>query len=128
MPQWRSSIRALLTAAVRRAGSAVNRVVAPRPPAKNQVVLLSASRRLTRSSIMGMEMSSAIGDGVVHSYMPFKPLMQISGLRDVDRTPTPILILPGIDVKAGQRSEGSVERIHLVLILLPRLARPVDER
>ena len=91
-------------------------------------MLLTAARGLTRGAIMGMEMTGAVGNRVVHSHMPFEPLVQITRLRNVDRTPTPILSLLGIDVKARQWSEGSVQRIHLVLILLPGLAGPVDER
>ena len=91
-------------------------------------MLLSASRRLPDAAIVGMEMSGAVGDGVFHSHVPLESLMQIARLRDVDRTPTPILSLPSIDVETGQWPEGSIQRIHLVLILLSGLTGPLDER
>ena len=75
---------------------------------------------------MGMEISGAVGDGVVHSHVPLKPLVQVAGLRDIDRNPTPILGLSGIDINTGQCLECSVQRINLELILLPGLPRPVD--
>lgn len=91
-------------------------------------MLLGASRRLPGGGIMGMEMGGAVSDGVFHSHVPLEPLMQIARLRDVDRTPAPILILPSIDIKAGQWPESCIQRIHLVLILLAGLAGPLDER
>ena len=75
---------------------------------------------------MGMEMSCAMGNGVVHSHVPLKPLVQIASLSNVDRTPTAILSLSGIDVQAGQRLESSVQGIDHVLITLPGLPGPVD--
>ena len=89
-------------------------------------MFLSASRRLTRRGIMGMEMSRAIGDGVVHSHVPLEPLVQIAGLRDIDRNATAILGLPGINVHAGQRLERSVQGMDLELILLSGLPGPVN--
>ena len=91
-------------------------------------MLLGASRRLPDAAIVGMEMRGAVGDGVLHSHVPLQPLMQIARLRDVDRTPAPILSLPSIDVKAGQWPESRIQRIHLVLILLAGLTGPLDER
>ena len=88
-------------------------------------MFLSASRRLTRRGIMGMEMSRAIGDGVVHSHVPLEPLVQIARLSNIHRNPTPILRLAGIDVIARQRPERSLQGINLVGILLAGLAGPV---
>ena len=68
---------------------------------------------------MGVEMGCAIGNGVVHSHVPLKPLVQVARLRNVDRNPTPIFVLFGIDVITGQRLERSIQGMSLVLILLP---------
>ncbi len=64
-------------------------------------MFLSASRCLTRGAVMSMEMSRAISDGVVHSHVSLQPLVQIASLSNVDRNPTPILSLSGVQVKAG---------------------------
>ena len=90
-------------------GSAFELVVAHRLPEQNQVVFLGASRRLASGTIMGMEMSCAMGHGVLHSHVPLEPLVQIAGLRDVDRNPPAVLVLSGIYVIARQRLEGSVQ-------------------
>jgi hypothetical protein len=75
---------------------------------------------------MGMEMSCAMGNGVVHPHVPLKPLVQIASLSNVDRNPIAILSLSGIDVQAGQWLESSVQGIDRVLITLPGLPGPVD--
>ena len=91
-------------------------------------MFLRASRGLACGAIMGMEKSGAVGDGVVHSHVPLKPLVQVAGLRDIDRYPTTILGLPGIDIHAGQRLERSIKGEDLELILLSGLPGPVDVR
>ena len=68
---------------------------------------------------MGVEMSCAIGNGVVHSHVPLEPLVQVASLRNVDRNPTSILGLLGIDVISGQGLECSVQGVNLVWILFP---------
>ena len=50
--------------------------------AKNQVMFLRAARRLTRGTIMGMDISGAVGDGVFHLHVPLKSLVQITDLRN----------------------------------------------
>ena len=75
---------------------------------------------------MGMEKGSAIGNGVVHPHVPLKPLVQIASLSNIDRNPTAILSLSGIDVHARQCLESSVQWINRVRILLARLPGPVD--
>lgn len=75
---------------------------------------------------MGMEMSRAIRNGVVHPHVPLKPLVQIASLSNIDRNPTAILRLSGIDVQAGQWLESSVQAVDRVLITLAGLPRPVD--
>ena len=75
---------------------------------------------------MGMEMSGAVGDGFVHSHVSLKPLVQIAGLRNIDRNPTAIFGSSGIDINAGQRPERSVQGINRELIPLPGLPGPVD--
>ena len=64
-------------------------------------MFLTAARGLTRGAVMGMEMTGAIGNGVLDSHVPLQPLVQIASLSDIHRNPTAILSLPGIDVEAG---------------------------
>jgi hypothetical protein len=75
---------------------------------------------------MGVEMSCAFANGVLHPHVALKALVQIARLSNVDRNPTPILGLSGVDVIAGQRLKRRVQGINLVLVLLPGLARPID--
>ena len=75
---------------------------------------------------MGMEVGCAMGNGVVHPHVSLKSLVQVASLSDVDRNPSAILSLPGIDIQAGQWLEGSVQGIDRVLITLPGLPRPSD--
>jgi hypothetical protein len=89
-------------------------------------MFLSASRSLTHGTIMSMEMSRAMSNRVTHPHMPLQPLMQVTSLRNVNRNPLTVLGLFGVDVIPGQRPEGSVQRVNLVGIFLPRFARPVD--
>ena len=89
-------------------------------------MFLTAARGLARGAIVSMELSGAVGDGVVHSHVPLEPLVQIAGLRDIDRNATAILGLPGINVHAGQRLERSVQGMDLKLIQLSGLPGPVD--
>ena len=89
-------------------------------------MFLSAARSLARGAIMGMETSGAVGDGVGHSHMSLKPLVQVAGLRNIDRNPTAIFSSPGIDINAGQCLERSVQGINLELIPLAGLPGPVD--
>ena len=53
-----------------------------------------------------------------------RPLVQIAGLSNVDRNPTAILGLFGINVIAGQRLERRINRVNLVLIAFAGLAGP----
>ena len=73
---------------------------------------------------MGMQMGCAMGNGVVHPHVPLKPLVQIASLSNVDRNPSAILSLPGIDVQTRQWLESSVQGIDRVLITLSGLPRP----
>jgi hypothetical protein len=50
---------------------------------------------------MGMEMSCAMGNGVVHPHVPLEPLVQIASLSNVDRNPSAILGLFGTPPKGG---------------------------
>jgi len=77
---------------------------------------------------MGMQVGGAIGDGVIHAHMTFEPLVQVPGLRDVNRNPTPIFRLLRVDKIAGQRPEGNVQGINCVLIFLSGLPRPIHLR
>jgi hypothetical protein len=80
----------------------------------NQIPFLGASGRLASGTVMGMDVCSTIIDSVIQSHMPFQPLVQISGVSNVDRNATPILCLFSINVIARQRLERSLNRIHLV--------------
>ena len=76
---------------------------------------------------MGMDMRCAILNGVINAHVSLKTLMQIAGLRNEDRNPTPILGLFGVNEITGRRLERSVYGINRVLILFSRLAGPVDQ-
>jgi len=76
---------------------------------------------------MGMEVSCAVLDGVTHAHMSLEPLVQIASLSDIDRNPSSILGLFGVDVIARQRLERSVQGKNFVWILLAGLARPPDQ-
>ena len=77
---------------------------------------------------MNMDMSCAVLNGVAHSYVPLKPLVQIARLSNVDGNPTAILGLSGIDEIARQRLESSIDGMNFVKIRLPGLAGPIGER
>ena len=89
-------------------------------------MFLTAARGLARGAIVSMELSGAVGDSVIHSHVPLEPLVQIASLRDIDRYPTTIFGLPGINIHAGKRPERSVQGMDLKLILLSGLPRPVN--
>lgn len=76
---------------------------------------------------MGMDMGRAVLNGVLHRHVPLQPLTQIPRLRDVDRNPSPILGLFGINEIAGCHLELGVECVNRVGIFLSRLAGPVDQ-
>ncbi len=109
-------------------GPGLDGFVADRTPAKDQIPFLRATPGLTFRVIMGEEVRGAVGNGVIHPHMALKPLVQVPSLRNVDRNPHPVLGLPGINVITWQRTESSVERINLVLVTLPGLARPRNGR
>jgi len=100
-------------------------VIAHRLPAVDEVLFLSAASRLPSGTIMGMQMRSAVGNGILQLYVPLKSLMQIPSLRNVDGNPTAVLGLFGVDVKAWQRSKGSADGIDFVLILLAGMPGPI---
>ena len=110
---------------MRLSGSAFDLVIAHGPPALNEVAFLSAASGLPGGIVMGVKMRGAIGDGVFQLHVTFKPLMQIPGLRNVDRRPITILQLPGINVIAGQWPEGSGQRENIVMIFFAGLPGPV---
>ena len=94
----------------------------------NQIPFLSRSGSLTSGAIMNMDVSCAIPNGVSHVDVTFKFLVQIPCLSYVDRNPTPVFGLFGINVNARQRAERSVKGMNLVLILFPGLAGPIERR
>lgn len=70
-----------------RTRSALERIIAHGLPAVNEIPFLRATGTLPRGTIMGMDMRRAIGNGVRQFHMTLQPLMQIPGLRNVDRRP-----------------------------------------
>ena len=76
---------------------------------------------------MDMDMRSAIRNGVSQRHVTLKSLVQISRLSNVDRNPTTVLGLFGINVIAWQRPESSVNGTNLVLILVAGLPGPTDK-
>lgn len=70
-------------------------------------------------------MCRTTGNGVVHSHVALEPLMQIACLSNVNRNPTAILGLPGIDIISRQGSELNVQGMDMVLILSAGLAGPI---
>jgi len=94
--------------------SSVDRLIAYRLPVQDQIPFFTATRGLTRRTIMGMNAGCAVLNGVIQPHAPFEPLVQIARLSNVDRNPTPILGLFGIDVIAGQWPERSLKRKDLV--------------
>ena len=76
---------------------------------------------------MGVEMRSAVGNGVLRLDVTFQPLVQIAGGSNIDRDPTTVLGLPGIDVIPWRRLKSSVKGITLVLILGAGLPGPIDQ-
>jgi hypothetical protein len=106
--------------------SVFHHVIAHRFPAKNKIAFLTASRGLSSGTIMGMDVGGAMGNGVINAHMALQPLMHATGLCNIDRNPAPILALHRVNKVAGQRLEGSVNGIDLILILRSRLAGPID--
>jgi hypothetical protein len=87
-----------------------------------------ATGSLTRGGIMDMDMRGAIRNGVGQRHVTLKPLVQVAGLRNVERNPTTILGLLGINVIAGQRLESSVNGMNLVLIPGAGLPGPTEKQ
>jgi len=75
---------------------------------------------------MGVNVSGAVGNGVVHVHVAFQPLVHASSLGNIDRNPVPILTLLRIDEVAGQWLKSSVNGVDLILILLSRLTEPTN--
>ena len=76
-------------------------VVANRLPAVNQVPFFRVAGSLTNVVEVDMDMRRAVLDRVILAHMPFKPLVHIASLRHVDRNPSPVLGLSGINEIAG---------------------------
>ena len=97
-------------------------------PAEDKIPFLRASGGLTSGTIMDMDVRGAIRHGVSQRHVTLKSLVKISSLSGIDGNPTPVLGLPGINVVAWKRSESSVNRMNLVLILLAGLSWPTHQR
>jgi hypothetical protein len=88
------------TAVVLPAKLAFDHVIAHRLPTENEVPFFRASGSLASGAIMDMDMRSAVRNGVILRHMPFKALVQIPSLSNVDGNPTAVLGLSGINVIA----------------------------
>jgi hypothetical protein len=77
---------------------------------------------------MGVKVRGATSDGVLEFHVALESLMQVARLSDVDRSPTPVGALTGIDEITGQGTERSLEWEDLVLIFLSGLAGPDNAR
>jgi len=94
-------------------------------PAIDQIPLLRAAGGLTRGIIVGVDMRCAVLDGGIHAHTSLQSLVQIATLGDVHGNPLSVRVPLGIDEIAGQRAKGSGDGIGLVLVVPPRLTRPV---
>ena len=112
------------SAATAKLGSLLHCIVADGPPAENQIAFFIATRGLTFRRIVRVQMCCAIVDGILHAHMALQSLVQTSCLSDVDRDPTSILALAGVDKVSGQWAKSSIQRENLVLILLSGLTGP----
>jgi len=74
-----------------------------------------------------MKVRRAVLNGVSYPHVPLEPLVQIASLRNVDRDPSPIFGLSGIDVVSWQSLKRSLQRENLVGILLSGLTRPPNQ-
>jgi hypothetical protein len=74
-----------------------------------------------------MEVGGAILNGVIGSDMPFKSLVQVASLCNVDGNPLAIFGLPGVNIVSRQGLKGSFQGVNLVCVILSRLPGPVDE-
>jgi hypothetical protein len=108
-----------------RTRSASERFIAHRLPAQNEIPFLSAASSLPSATIMGMEMGSAVRNGVLQRHVTLKPLMKIPSLSNVNGNPTTVLGLFGINVNAWQRSKSSVNGMDLIFILVAGLPEPI---
>ena len=88
------------TAVVLPAKLAFDHVIAHRLPTENEIAFLCASGSLTSGAIMDMDMRSAIRNGVILRHMTFKALVHIPCLSNVDRNPTAVCGLFGINIIA----------------------------
>lgn len=98
-----------------------------RLPEEEQVSFLATARGLTRRTIVRVEMRRSVIHGVAQVHMALQALVQIAGLRNVNRKPLPIFSLLGVDIISRQGLESSVQGVNLVSILSPRLPGPVDK-
>jgi hypothetical protein len=96
--------------------SAFDGIIAHGPEPENEISLFAASGCLAFCIVMRVDMRRAVSDSIVHSNMTFEPLVQITGLSNVDRDPAASLVLFGVDVIARQRLECSAHFEDLVRI------------
>lgn len=91
----------------------------------DEVLFLRVARPLPRRTIVGMDMRGALRDRVRQRHVTFESLVQIAGLRNVDRVPIAFRQLPGVNINAGQRLKGSVKGVNPEGILPARLPGPI---
>ena len=77
---------------------------------------------------MDMDMSCALLNGAVLMLPTLKPLVQVSGLSDVERDPLAALDFFGQNVIGRFRPESSAQGINLILIFPAGLAGPIERR
>src|SRR5436190_13382653 len=94
-------------------------------PAFDQISLLRTASGLGAGTVMRVKMRCAIRNRVSRPHTSFKALVQITGLGYVNRDPSPVFSLPGINIIAGNGPEISIERVDLVRVPTTGLPRPV---
>jgi hypothetical protein len=101
-------------------------VVADGAPLEHQIPFLTAAGGLALVAIMSVDVSRALRHRILRPNVPFQPLVHVPSLSDVDRNPLSILALASVDEVSGQRLKSSINRKDFILVLLSRLAGPVD--
>ena len=90
-------------------------------------MFFSASGSLTAGREINMDMRGTIRDGVIRRHVTLKPLVHISSLSNIDRKPTAVLGLFGINEISWQRPESFVNGMNLVGIRFAGLPGPLKE-
>jgi hypothetical protein len=108
--------------------SALQRTIADRLPAEDQVSFLIASSRLGRGRNVNMDVRRAILNGVFLQFMSFQALAEIPGLSNVHRNPAATVGFPGVDKIPRHGPKGHAQGMNLVTILLAGFTGPFQGR